>query len=88
MLNSKAFANAVTLVTAVFYVICLAISVAAPEFLFGIGRSWMHSINLEAIKATTTPSFQTSIWGLITISAVTWVTTFATIELYNRLAKK
>lgn len=88
MLNSKAFANAVTLVTVVFYIICLAISLAAPELLFSIASSWMHSINLEPLKAVSAPSFQSSIWGLVTISAVTWVTTYATIEVYNRFAKK
>lgn len=87
MLNATAFAHAATLVTAVFYVICVVLSYLAPDFLFGIGRSWMHSINLESVKATTMPDLATVGWGLITISAVTWVTTYAVIWLYNRFAR-
>lgn len=87
MLNATAFAHAATLVTAIFYVICVVLSYAAPDILFGIGKSWMHSINLESVKATSAPDMVTIIWGLITISAVTWVTTYAVIWLYNRWAK-
>lgn len=88
MLNAKAFANAATIVTAIFYVICLAISYAAPDFVFSISESWLHSINLESLRASGGVSLQTTILGLISISALTWVTTYGTIWLYNTLAKK
>jgi len=88
MLNSKAFANASTIVTAVFFAICATLSYVAPDFVAGIGNSWVHSLNLEAIKIKSQPSFITLLYGLVTISAVTWVTTYALIEVYNRLAKK
>lgn len=88
MLNSKAFANAATIVAAVFYIICLVISVIAPDLLFSVANSWMHSINLEPIKALSAPSAGSQVWGFITISGLTWITTYITIELYNRFAKK
>lgn len=87
MLKPVPFAHAVTVVTAVFYVICAALSLVAPDLLFSIVAPWFHSINIEAIKVTTMPSMGTLLIGLITISVVTWVTTYATIELYNRLTK-
>lgn len=88
MLNAKAFASAAAVVTAVFYIVCAALSYAAPDLIFSIGRSWMHTINLESVKAPFSLDTVTLLWGLITISAVTWVTTYATIALYNYLAKK
>lgn len=88
MLNAKAFAHAATIVTAIFYVVCLAFSYVAPDLVREIGNSWMHSINLEGIKSTRGVSIETGILGLISISAVTWVTTYVAIELYNRFAKK
>ena len=88
MLNAKAFAPAATIVTAVFYAACATLSYVAPDFVAGIGNSWVHSLNLEAIKINTQPSLTILLYGLVTISAVTWVTTYALIEVYNRLAKK
>lgn len=87
MLNAKAFANAVTTVTVVFYVVCAALAILAPDLIFSISQSWMHSINLESVKATTNPSFGLLIWGLVTLTVLTWVTTYAAIWLYNRWAK-
>lgn len=88
MLNAKAFANAVTAVTAVFYVICWALSTVAPDLVIGIAKSWIHTLSLDTIKATSPMPFETGIIGLITISAVTWVTTYSTIWFYNKWAKK
>lgn len=88
MLNAKAFANAATAVTAVFYAVCAALSYFAPDLIFSIGRSWMHTVNLESVKAPFNPSIGTLVWGLVTLSVVTWITTYATIALYNNWAKK
>lgn len=87
MLNAKAFANAVTIVTAAFYIACWLFSTLAPDFVFSIAQSWMHSINLESIKSTIAMPISTALFGLVTISGITWVTTYITIWLYNKLAK-
>lgn len=87
MLNAKAFANAATVVTAIFYIICVVLVYILPDFVFEIGKSWMHSINLDSVKAAATPNLGTALMGLITMSALTWVTTYAVIALYNRWAK-
>lgn len=88
MLNVKAFANAVTAVTAVFYVVCLVLSMVAPDLVRSIGNSWAHSINLELIKSTDNVFSTNALLGLVSVSVVAWVTTYATIWLYNKWAKK
>lgn len=88
MLNTKAFANATTIVMSVFYIVCWLLSTLAPNLIFGISKAWLHSINIESLKTTTSMSYGTVLWGLISISVLTWVTTYATIWLYNKLVKK
>ncbi len=88
MLNVKAFANATTAVIVVFYIACWLLSTFAPDLIFGISKAWMHSINIESLRATSPMSLETVLWGLISISVLTWITTYATIWLYNKLAKK
>ena len=88
MLNPIAFANAATIITAIFYVICAALSYLVPDLRAGVGNSWVHSLNLEAIKIKSQPSFTILTYGLVTISAVTWTTSFVFVGIYNRLAKK
>lgn len=87
MLNPKAFAHAATAVTAVFYIICWTLSSFAPDFVFALGNSWLHSINLESVKATNPISLTTGIIGLLSLSLLTWLTTYVTILLYNKWAK-
>lgn len=87
MLNAKAFANAATAVMAVFYVVCVALSYFAPDVIFSIGRSWMHTVNLGSVKALFSPGLGLLVWGLVSLSVVSWVTTYATIALYNRWTK-
>ncbi|KKS62100.1 MAG: hypothetical protein UV29_C0023G0003 [Candidatus Collierbacteria bacterium GW2011_GWD2_42_50] len=79
MLSAKTFANATTTIMVVFYIACWLISTLAPDLIFGIANAWMHSINIESLI-----SFGTVLWGLISISLLTWITTYATIRLYNK----
>lgn len=87
MLKPIAFANAVTVITAISYIICVLISYLAPDFVFGIAQSWIHSLNLESIKSTAQISFGSFVYGSVTISVITWVTAYASIVLYNKWAK-
>lgn len=88
MLNAKAFAHAATLVTAAFYIVCWLISALDPNFVFEIAKSWFHSVSLEILKSAKPMSLESGFIGLVTISVLTWVTTYATIWLYNKWAKK
>ena len=87
MLNAKAFAHAATVVMAVFYVVCASLSYFVPDLIFSISKSWMHTISLESVKAPFSPDLGLLLWGIISLSVVTWVTTYITIALYNRWAR-
>lgn len=88
MLNAKAFADAAATVMAVWVVACALLSYIAPDLLFAIAQSWMHTVNLETVKTTFSPNLGVLLLGLITASGLTWVTTYATIVLYNQWEKK
>lgn len=88
MLNTKAFANAAATVMAVWVIACATLSYVAPDLLFSIAQSWMHNINLDAVRTTFTLSLGSVILGLVSASGLTWVTTYAVITLYNKWVKK
>lgn len=88
MIKSVPFANAATVVVLVLYIVCRVLSLAAPDFLFGIGQSWFHTFSLESVRATVPMDLGIFIFGAVTLVVVTWITAYATIELYNRWAKK
>ncbi len=88
MLNAKAFAHSVTIVTAIVYVLCLVISYIAPDFVYGIANSWVHSLSLDTLQTSSVISIGSALWGLVTIGAMAWITTYSTIVLYNRFLKK
>ena len=87
MLDAKAFANAATVVMAVWVVGCALLSYIVPYLLFNIAQSWMHTVNLESVKATFSPNIGTLLLGLVSATGLTWITTYATITLYNRLTR-
>ena len=88
MLNSSSFANAAATVMAVWVVVCALLSYIAPDLLFSVAQSWMHNINLDAVRMTITPSLGSVLLGLVSASGLTWATTYAMITLYNKWAKK
>lgn len=87
MLNAKAFANAASAVMAIWVVVCAFLSITMPDLLFTVVQSWMHTINLEPVKATFTPNLGSLLLGLVSAVGLTWVTTYGTISLYNKWAK-
>lgn len=87
IINAKAFANASTVVTVVLYVICRIASLIAPDFLFIIARSWFHTLSLDTLKGVTSLDLGTFLLGGLSLAVLVWVSTYVTIELYNRLAK-
>ncbi len=83
MLNSMAFANAATVVTAVFYLVFILFSYLAPDLAFGVSKSWLHSMNLHSLKAESLIPIEKAVLGLVSLCLLTWVTVYATIWLYN-----
>lgn len=87
MLNSVAFANALTAVSLVVYIVCRALAQVAPGFLFSVAQSWFHTFDLTS-RGQSGMSAGSFVFGAIVLAILTWVAGYAFVELYNRLAKK
>lgn len=87
MLDAKAFANATAAVVAVWVVACAVLVYIAPDLLFTLAQSWTHGMNLAPLRTSLTPNLGSVLFGLVAASGLTWVTTYATVTLYNRFAK-
>lgn len=87
MLNAKAFANATSVVMAVFYIACVVLSYISSDLLFSLAQSWIHTLNLEVARVAFMPELGSMLFGLVTAVGLTWVTTYGTIWLYNKWAK-
>ncbi len=87
MLNAKVFANAAAAVMGVWVLVCALLSYLAPDLLFSVAQSWMHTINLETVKSTFSPDLGLMIVGFVTAVGLTWITTFGVISLYNKWTK-
>ena len=87
MVKPVALANAVAAVGGVLYVACAAASAVAPNLVIALGQSWAHTMNLEAIKATTPLTVGGVLLGFVTFVVATWVVAYASAVLYNIGAK-
>ena len=87
MLNAKAFANAATVVSIGVYIVCRVISLVAPDFLFGIARSWFHTFSMDSLKGVAPMDIGTFLFGGVNLAVLAWVTTYVMIVLYNRWEK-
>lgn len=88
MLNAKAFANALTVVMVAVFIICRVAAWLVPDFLFKVGQSWFHTMQLESNPMSNTFFLGTFVLGLISATVVTWVMGYTTIILYNKWAAK
>ena len=86
MVNSRALAHAVATVVGIGYVLCRLIAAVAPQFLFNVGQSWFHTMNLEPLQTTGSMAAGMFVLGLVTSVVVSWASAFATAELYRRWA--
>ncbi len=80
-------ANAVTLALLVFYFACVLLSFIAPDFVLSIGQSWVHTLNLEAARATNQISLAGVIFGAVTFGVSVWVVVYLAAFFYNKLDK-
>jgi hypothetical protein len=87
MIRSPSLAHSVTIVVAVTYTVCVALTYIAPTLLLTVIRSWVHSVNVYADPAGSVP-LTTALLGLVSLSAVTWVWTYAASALYNYFAMR
>jgi len=79
-------ANSLAVVVGVGYVLCRLIAAVAPELLFNVGQSWLHTVNLAPLRSTNPMSAGMFVLGLVTSVIVSWVADYATAELYRRWA--
>ena len=86
MVKPIALANAAATVVALGYILCRLAAVVAPGALFEVGQSWLHTVNLEPLRATRPMSMGTFVLGLVTSVTVAWLATGATAALYRRWA--
>lgn len=87
MLKPYAFANSFATVGLVVYVLCWLLSAVAPDLLFAISKSWIHSLNLEAVKTVASLDLGSALLGAVTFGGFIWLISFAGAYLYNRWEK-
>lgn len=87
MLKPTAFANSFTIVGLGVYVACRVVSLVAPDFLFNIAKSWFHTFSIEGMRGSIPMDLGTFIFGAVTLAVLVWITAYAGVNLYNRLAK-
>ena len=87
MLKPIALANASTIVALGIYVVCRALSLIAPDFLFSVAQSWFHTFSTESVMTVIPLNIGSFIFGAVTLSILVWVTIYSGATLYNKLAK-
>ncbi|MCL4354826.1 DUF5676 family membrane protein [Patescibacteria group bacterium] len=86
MLKSVPFANAVAVVSAVFFVICTLLTYISPDLTGIFVQAWFHNFGLSSVKPIQL-SLNLFLVGFISVALVSWVGAFVTVEVYNRFAK-
>ncbi|EKD91082.1 MAG: hypothetical protein ACD_30C00047G0007 [uncultured bacterium] len=88
MIRPIAAANAVTTAVVILYVVCASLSLIVPDFIVGIVQAWVHTLSLEAVRATSAMTFGSFVWGFISLTVLTWIVTYGTVALYNNFAHR
>ena len=86
-LNITAFANALATAAGLLYLFCAVLAVAAPRLLLGIYGPWFHRMDIAKVWMNSAPGLGMIIWGLITMTAVSWIFGYALAAIYNNLLK-
>ncbi len=83
-LNETALANTSGVLGAIFFLACYALVITAPDTYKAIAQSWMHGIDLNLVWRPAAGNF---ILGIISFTAVSWITGWLFAYLYNKLSK-
>lgn len=85
--DPMATANAAGATTAVVFVACRLLVGLFPNFMFMIGQSWLHGIELTKMTAwnVSTPAF---LLGLISATLFAWAVGYVFALFYNKFAEK
>ena len=79
--------HSLAIVTAGFYAVCWFLISSMPGFYMGMMRSWIHGIDVAALPRGTMTA-GSGFYGLITMTAVAWLTGYVFAAVYNALGKK
>lgn len=83
MVKPIVLANALATVVGAGYILCRLIAAIAPDVLFSVGQSWLHTVNLAPLRTMSPMPTGMFVLGLVTSMVVSWVTAYATAELYR-----
>ena len=83
-LKQSALANTLAVLGALYFLICYALVLFAPEAYRAISQSWAHGADLSAIWSPRPGNF---FLGLISFTGSAWLTGWLFGWVYNRLVK-
>lgn len=83
-IKESAFANAAGLLGAIYFIGCYVVALVSSDLYKSVAESWMHMINLSGLWKSAPGNF---LLGLVSFTAVSWVTAWLFASLYNKLAK-
>lgn len=75
-------ANALAVTAAFVYVVCRALVGLLPDFMFSMGQSWFHGIQLQKL-GTWTLTTENFIWGLLSLTVTAWLSGYVYASVYN-----
>ena len=85
--DPMATGNAAAATTAVVFVACRLLVGVFPNFMFVIGQSWLHGVQLTKMSTWNVPT-GTFLFGLISSSLFVWVVGYVFALFYNYFTKK
>lgn len=87
MIKPIALANASAVVALGIYILCRALSLIAPDFLFSVAKSWFHTFSIDSVQVVTPLSIGELIIGAATLFVLVWLTFYVGAVLYNKWAR-
>jgi len=85
MLNTKAVALSFTITVALFYLLCAFFANILPQGFLAFFNTWLHGIDLSIVASKKIFTLGEFLFGLVSISAVSWITGAVFSVLYNAL---
>lgn len=82
-----ATANAAGLVIAGLYVVCRVLVGLFPDWMFNVGQSWFHGIELTKLGSWNLTA-ENFILGIVTASVSAWLVGWCFAHCYNIFLKK
>jgi hypothetical protein len=85
--SPMATANAAGATTAIVFVACRLLVGVFPDFMFTVGQSWLHGIQLTQMGTWNVPG-STFILGLVSSTVFAWLVGYLFAVLYNTFIEK